>query len=159
MSLNWTRDNTQNKSVFGEVGFEGSYVLNVPVSVGAGVVASLSSNREGLTLETLGNPNGVQRNNGNPAIELYLVNYVFEAVPDAVGEASFTIDAGGSSSYLGGEKVETSIGGKIIVSGSIVVQSPNDGDVISIRSLHSNGCNYNVIRWSVIATKVGNRLS
>ena len=159
MSLNWTREGTQDRGTFGEVGFENvvTYVVSTP-NIGTGAVVSLNRDKAGLLLRTELDPQGVKRANGNNGTELYTVNYVFEAIPDANGEAYFTIDGGGSVSYLGGQKVATVSGQKIIVSATETVQCPLDGSVISIRSLHSVGCDYDVKRWSIQACKVSNRL-
>ena len=160
MSLNWTREATEDRGTFGEVGFENpiTYVVSTPDSGGVGAVVSLNSDKVGLLLRTNAVPEGVQRNNGSDGIELYTVNYVFEAIPDANGEASFTVDGGSSISYLAATKVTTVFGQKFTISGTETVQCPNNGAIFKIRARHSSGCDYDVKRWNIIACKVGNRL-
>ena len=160
MSLNWTRENTQNRSTFGQVAFENviTYFVSTPDSAGSGTVVSLNADKTGLLLRTVFDANGVKRANGNEGIELYNVNYVFEATPDANGEASFSVDVGDNTNFLAAQKITTVANQKLVVSGTHTVQSAGDGNIFSITARHSSGCNYEVNRWNITICKVGNRL-
>lgn len=160
MSLNWTRADVATVGVSGVAGFEApaSYVISVPDASGIGTIILSDRNLAGVQDGTVPDPQGLRRANNNNNVEFYIMNYVFEAIPDANGEASFVCDGGGGISFLMAQKVQTVSGQKFTVSGSKVVQSAEDGGLFTVRSLHSSGCDYSVQRWGVDVCKISNKL-